>query len=323
MVGTLAASAGSGDAACTGVDLRDIAPPAMLAEVEAEIARTPYAHGLRWIATRGDRQLHIIGTMHLNDPRHAPLVAAMAPAIEQADAMLVEMNPADKAAMDQELAAEPELVFITEGPTLIDRLPDADWQEIADLARAAGIPTFMAAKMRPWFLSMSLSVPQCARDIPNVTEGLDMQLMAVAEAASVPVHSLEDPLGIFRRLDAAPLEEQVAELRSYMAMMVVSGDEFYTMLESYFEGEVQAFTLLQLKEFLAADAPVPVAERQAQAEELMTALLSDRNRAWVPVIEATAGDALVVAVGAAHLPGEDGLLALLAAQGYVIEPVAP
>ncbi|TNJ48647.1 TraB/GumN family protein [Phaeobacter sp. B1627] len=315
----LTVAAGPAAAACSGTDLRQDIPPALQAEIDAEMARTPFAHGLSWIATRGARRLHIIGTMHLNDPRHGPLVAHMTPAIEAADALLVEVNQADKRVMDKSLADQPAMVFITEGPTLIDRMQPQDWDQIAELARSAGIPPFMAAKMRPWFLGMSLAVPRCARTSPDVSDGLDMQLLRVAADAGVPALSLEDPLSVFRTLNADPLEDQIEELRSYITLMRVGPDEFHTMLESYFEGEIQAFATLRIRQYLAADLPIPVAERQAQIDEAMAALLYDRNRAWIPVIEATAGDLLVVAVGAAHLPGEAGLLALLQAQGYVIE----
>jgi hypothetical protein len=49
-------------------------------------------------------------------------------------------------------------------------------------------------------------------------------------------------------------------------------------------------------------------------------LLVDRNRNWLPAIEALfarTGHAFVV-VGAAHLVGPDGLIALLRAKGYTV-----
>ncbi len=306
-------------AACAGRDLREALPAALQAEIATELARIPYSSGLSWTARRDGRRLDIIGTLHLNDPRHAPLVAHMAPAIQAADALLVEVNTTDKAALDDALGKRPELMFITEGPTLIDRLPEEDWRQIAALAQTAGIPAFMAAKMRPWFLSMSLSIPSCARQIPDVTNGLDMRLLQVAAEAGVPALSLEDPLTVFRSLDAAPLREQVEALRSYIALMRVGPDEFHTMLESYFDGEVQGFSLLQMKQLLAAETGLSATERQAEFDALMQLLLDDRNRAWIPVIEATRGDRLVIAVGAAHLPGKAGLLALLEAEGYTLE----
>jgi len=50
-------------------------------------------------------------------------------------------------------------------------------------------------------------------------------------------------------------------------------------------------------------------------------LLVDRNRNWMPKIEALfarPGRAFVV-VGAAHLVGADGLISMLRARGYTVE----
>jgi uncharacterized protein YbaP (TraB family) len=57
--------------------------------------------------------------------------------------------------------------------------------------------------------------------------------------------------------------------------------------------------------------------------ELYARILADRNRAWVaPVGERLKQDApALVIVGAAHLPGPDGLLALLREQGFEAKPV--
>jgi uncharacterized protein YbaP (TraB family) len=49
--------------------------------------------------------------------------------------------------------------------------------------------------------------------------------------------------------------------------------------------------------------------------------LTRRNQAWLPVIEAARS--LVVAAGAAHLPGEGGLLRLLKRAGWAVEPLGP
>jgi uncharacterized protein len=71
---------------------------------------------------------------------------------------------------------------------------------------------------------------------------------------------------------------------------------------------------------------VPTVERIVQAElkaepQMYQRLLVDRNKAWLPKIEALftrSGHALVV-VGAAHLVGADGVVAMLKAKGYTVE----
>jgi uncharacterized protein YbaP (TraB family) len=65
------------------------------------------------------------------------------------------------------------------------------------------------------------------------------------------------------------------------------------------------------------------AQGAADFEMLEEEILVGRNRAWIPVIEEAtqANPRVVLAAGAAHLPGEDGLLSLLAERGWTIAPL--
>jgi uncharacterized protein YbaP (TraB family) len=71
-----------------------------------------------------------------------------------------------------------------------------------------------------------------------------------------------------------------------------------------------------------ADAVERVVLQELKRDPVMyQRLLVERNRNWMPKIEALSarpGSAFVV-VGAAHLVGPDGLLAMLRARGYRIE----
>ena len=57
--------------------------------------------------------------------------------------------------------------------------------------------------------------------------------------------------------------------------------------------------------------------------ELYSKLLVDRNRRWIPQIEAylVTPEVEFVLVGAAHAASEDGILALLKNRGYSVEQV--
>ncbi|HMJ87724.1 MAG TPA: TraB/GumN family protein, partial [Vicinamibacterales bacterium] len=74
----------------------------------------------------------------------------------------------------------------------------------------------------------------------------------------------------------------------------------------------------------AGDAPTVeriVLSALRQEPQLYQRLLVDRNKAWVPKLEALfarKGRTFVV-VGAAHLVGPDGLISLLRAKGYTVE----
>jgi hypothetical protein len=105
------------------------------------------------------------------------------------------------------------------------------------------------------------------------------------------------------------------------------------------EGNESEFILLSLSDLEESDAMMEdmisawregntrqlsdmfVDDMREQAPEIYESLLRSRNLAWMPQIESMLADANTefVLVGAAHLVGEDGLLAMLAAAGYEVE----
>lgn len=305
-------------AGCAGTDLRTTLAAGDLARLQARAAAAPFAEGNHWIARRGTRTVHVIGTMHINDPRMEGITEALAPVVRQADLLLMEASPADKAAFERKLGRTPSLMLITEGPTLIDRLPQEEWDSLAAKARKHGVAPWMAAKMRPWFLALSMAVPPCVLRQPDIKNGLDLRLAAAAEQAGVPIRSLEDPMSVIRMLDGDPLEEQVRQLRAYTALLGGGQDDFFTMSEAYFDQQVLHALLLSEQAFLENGA-LTRAEREEMWAEAMQQLLDQRNRSWIPVIEAAGAGTLVVAAGALHLPGENGVLNLLQQQGYSLE----
>ncbi|UWQ50753.1 TraB/GumN family protein [Leisingera caerulea] len=305
-------------AGCTGTDLRTTLPADNMARLQARAAAAPFAEGNHWIARRGTRTVHVIGTMHINDPRMEPVTARLAPIVREAGLLLMEASPADKAAFEQKLGRTPSLMLITEGPTLIDRLPPEEWDSLAAKARAHGVAPWMAAKMRPWFLALSMAVPPCVLRQPDFKNGLDLRLAAAAEQAGVPIRSLEDPMAVIRMLDGDPLEEQVRQLRAFTALLGGGQDDFFTMAEAYFDQQVLHAQYLSEQEFLHSDA-LTRKEREELWSDAMQKLLDQRNQSWIPVIEAAEADTIVVAAGALHLPGGNGVLNLLQQQGYSLE----
>lgn len=305
-------------AACTGTDLRTTIPADDMARLHARAAAAPFAEGNHWIARRGARTVHVIGTLHINDPRMDRITSALAPVVRQADLLLMEASPADKAAFENELGRTPSLMLITEGPTLIDRLPQEEWESLSAKARAHGVAPWMAAKMRPWFLALSMAVPPCVLRQPEFKNGLDLRLAAAADEAGVPIRSLEDPMSVIRMLDGDPLEEQVRQLRAFTALLGGGQDNFFTTAEAYFDQQVLHALYLSEQEFLESGA-LTQEEREAMWTDAMQELLDQRNQAWIPVIEAAEDGVIVVAAGALHLPGENGVLNLLQQQGYSLE----
>lgn len=303
---------------CTGTDLRTTLTEDQRAEIAARLEGVPYAEGTYWTATRGSRTIHVIGTLHVDDARFDPITTALAPIIQSADHLLVEANAESQAALEQAVATQPDMLFLTD-KTLIDLMPEDEWTKLADAARVRGIPPFMAAKFQPWYLSLMLSMSPCTlKSLAQNKNGLDQRIMTIAEEANVPTSSLEPFETVFRLFNQDPLEEQIELLSIGVVPVEASENASYTLVEQYFDQEVIA-ALETSRVTTRAHLDMTPEEFDTLFDDIMDLINVQRNLSWIGPIEATPGDSIVVAAGALHLGGEQGILNLLANEGYTLE----
>jgi len=271
---------------------------------------------------RGDTALTIVGTLHLPDARHSTIIDQIQPDLEAADLLLVEATLEDQTAMQTYMARNPDLMTLTTGPTLPELLDDATWTAISDAASARGIPGFMAAKMKPWFLAMTLSIPPCAMAAMVSGEGgLDNLILSQAADLGIPVAPLEPWQDMLDLLSTGTFEEQIDALRMGLIETDIQDAIVVALTDFYFAGQsamgwyITEFT----KDLIPGVDPVQFDAQLVQMEQL---LLIDRNANWIPVIHdaAQAHDHVFIAFGAAHLFGDAGVLALLEQDGWTVSP---
>ncbi len=306
-------------AGCIGRDLVADLAEADLAALRAAADAVPYPQGNHWRATRDGQEVTILGTYHLSDPRHAATLERALPALEAATRLLVEGGPEEEAQLVAAMGQRPELILLPEGPTLIDLLEPADWAALSDALRARAIPPFMAARFRPWFVSVTLSLPACAARAAMDEDGLDAMLIAAAQDLGIPVGPLEPWDTAFRIFEGMPMDSQIGMIRSALALEHEAEDFLFTLAEAYFREDSRlTWELMRRVSLTLPDAtPEQVEAEFALMEE---ALMNGRNRAWIPVIEAAAAEGpVLVAFGALHLAGEEGVLNLLAQRGWTLE----
>lgn len=307
-------------ATCGGEDLRPTLTAAERAELQDALDGRPYASGNHWRATRGGAVLHLIGTMHLADPRFDPVIARLEPLIEDADLLLLEMTATEKNALQNALGTNPDMLLLTD-TTLPELLGDADWDLLAEAMRARGVPPFMAAKFQPWYVSTLLALPACLQLDAMADAGLDARLEGLAEAQGVPMQPLEPFDTAFSAFSDVPLDLQITMIRAALAAPEASADLFTTLIDAYFE-EAHAESWLVAQILTPRFAPLAVEEAEAVNARMEEVLLDQRNLAWIPVIleavESTGG-IVVAAFGAGHLSGETGVLNLLEAEGFTLE----
>ena len=308
-------------AECHGLNLLDLMPTDKRAAITASADAQPFARGNFWQARRDGDRITLIGTYHLDDPRHAATVDRFAPEIAAATTLLVEAGPEEEKALQQHIGRDPSVMVITEGPGLNQTLAPETWDRLAEAARARGVPPFMAAKFRPWYVTVLLAVPPCAIEAMADPNGLDQRLIDSAAASGIPVRALEPYDTIFSIFGAMSEADQIAMIEQTLAMEDSITDFSETLADAYFDGDGRL--MWELMRHMSYDAPGYTPEQvDAEMAVLEELLMNSRNRAWIPVIEkAAAQGPVVVAFGALHLSGEEGVLNLLQRNGWTVTPL--
>ncbi|WP_417806996.1 TraB/GumN family protein [Thioclava sp.] len=304
-------------AQCTGSDIFDAMPKAEQARLEAAAHAVPFAQGLVFSATKGDQTITLAGTYHLPDARHTQLVAHVQDALKQASVLLVEAGPDEEARLQTAMIADPTLMF-SKGKTLPELLSPADWEMTKTALAAHGMPAFLAAKMRPAFVAMTLSLPPCAvKDMGAGGKGLDKVLMQAAQTDKVAIRALEPWDTVFTLFNSISEKDSLEMLRAAVVGAPLADDMGVTMADLYFRGEPRIIWELAREQAIAGGMSPAEVERQMKLSEDL--LMVARNHNWLPEIKAAAAKGpVVVAVGALHLSGDQGLLYLLQQDGYTI-----
>ncbi len=303
---------------CGTEDLIQTLTPSDRARLDALVEPHPYPTGNFWRATKDGSTVTVVGTIHIPDPRLAGYVDRVRPALENADLLIIEASAADEQGIQSLVANQPDMFFITEGPTLIDLLSEDEWAEVTARLADIGIPGFLAAKFQPWYLSMTMAIPKCALSLMQSGEkGLDRQLEVIANEAGVPIATLDDTEAVLRIFSDEPIEKQLDGLRIGLEMQADGDASTSTMIEGYFSGRVRE--TWEYGRLLLEQSSM---ENGAEMfDEVNQALLLDRNTDWEPKIaEMIEGKSVVLAVGAAHLSGETGVLRALERAGYDVTP---
>ncbi|WP_371931066.1 TraB/GumN family protein [Roseovarius sp. MMSF_3281] len=303
-------------ARCEGRDLIAEMPAAERAALEAKAGQEAFAEGLLWRATRGETEISFFGTYHFPHEQTQAHLEAVTPYIKAADRVYLEVSNADTAKLEREMAEDPSLMFITEGPTLPDLLGEADWTQFAEEMRARAIPPFFAAKFKPTWAAMMLGIGPCeARSGALEGDGIDKLVGDRAAEIGNPSHSLEDYRALLTMLDSFPMQDQLDMIRMFFAWSGSPDDMAYTLRQRYLAQEVALIWAFSEKMTLDLGGEA-AREDFALFEQKM---LIDRNAAWVVrLLDEAQGQKVFAAVGAAHLPGEIGVLRLLEDEGFEI-----
>lgn len=286
---------------------------AMLTVVAPAAAQDlPFAQGRLWmVEVAGAAPSFLVGTMHSADPAVATPWPALAHVMNAVDSVTVELVLDDEATK-----AMGQAMVLTDGRVLGDIAGPDRMARIEAVGAVYGMPPEALQQFRPWAVNMLFSLPPS--ELQRQATGaamLDNVLRQHAEDRGIAVYGIEtinEQLALFADYSEA---DQLAMLDLTLEMQPRVEAQFAALRNAWLAGDLGGLydTAMDL----------PVTESPELVDEFMGRLIQDRNHRMAERITGLLdqGNALI-AVGALHLPGDEGVLALLETKGYLVSPVA-
>ncbi|MCE9955967.1 TraB/GumN family protein [Aeromonas rivipollensis] len=257
--------------------------------------------------SKGNEQHWLLGSIHAGKPSLYPLPDPVERAWQQSRALVMEVDMTHiSQAQWQEMGAITRLV---DGKTLKDHLPMDLYRRTLIAAGQNGLTEAMLAPLRPWFAAITLTQAALERTGYRGEFGVDQHFAKRANDGGKPIVGLETLLEQLGYL-ASVGDNQTLMLESTLDELPELEKGFTEVMAAWQNGD-QATLINLLKEEMAPP------KLQTWLEQT---LLAERNRNWVKKWPGLPNESFIV-VGALHLYGEQGLLALLEQQGWRITPL--
>ena len=274
-----------------------------VASVAAAAAQPRAERSFIWKTTNDRGVVYLVGSVHMLTKDFYPLASSLEAAFKDSDLLVEEVDLAEMLTPSAQFSLLAK-GMLPAGQTIDKVISPATMTLVSSRLENLGMPLAALQQFKPWFLAMTLMAVEWQKAGFDAALGLDKHFYDRAQTEGKTVQGLETTEYQISRFDGMTMSQQDHFLAESLKDLDSEKASVQKLAAAWKAGDlatVERFVLQDLK-----DDPL-----------MYQRLLVDRNRNWLPKIEALfgrPGHAFVV-VGAAHLVGPDGLLAMLKAKG--------
>jgi uncharacterized protein len=306
---------------CRGVDMlaeTQAKDPEIYAKIMAQAAATENSGPLLWKIERAGRPTsYLFGTVHLTDERVTKLSPAVEQALGQSKTVALEVSDVSEKATATVIAQSAPLVMFTDGRRLDGLLSGPEYDTVKRIISHSGMPSDLAALFKPWIVTMIMSVSDCERtSIQQGARVLDMKIAEVGKARGLQVVGLETIPEQLQALAGVPEPQQLDMLRASLKFADRTNDMMETLVQLYLDRKISAALPFQIA--IAKQVGIGNEAFAGFQEKLLTERNIKMHATAEPLLEQ---GGVFIAIGALHLPGKQGLVALLREAGYTVTPI--
>jgi len=277
----------------------------------SQLAWEPTEKALLWkITKKGHKDSYVYGTIHLIAAEDYFLPEFTETSLKSTDKIVYEINMEDMNDMGMAMDIMTK-AFMKDGTTLSDLMSEEDYKMVTEHFEEMGLPMAFLNKIKPLFLSVLAGGdmdPNALNDGSILSYEMELDELATSAGLSkAGLETIDYQLEIF---DKIPYEAQADMLlESINASSETGLDVLDIYAKIYKEQDLKKMHDMTLEEESGMQAYADI-------------LLYDRNRNWIPQIdELTKTESVFFAVGAGHLGGTKGVLALLKNVGFEVVPM--
>lgn len=259
-----------------------------------------------------DKVSYLLGTHHF-----APL--AVVDSISEIPSMLASVDKLygelDMAQMtDPSVMAAMQATLMAPSDSTLDKV--LDQAQLARLSDAwnnltgGAVPLEMMYSVKPAVVSTQIAAILTQKVFPNLNpmEGIDMTMQTRAKELGKPVDGLETMAFQMDMLYNRPISEQAEGLMKTVDDLDNNEKKSIALSQAYLNHDM--------------DSILKMMEEEEESEETMDRMIFSRNANWVKQLaEEMPEESIFVVVGAAHLPGQKGVIEGLRKAGFKVTPI--
>ncbi len=261
--------------------------------------------GLLWLIEKpGVQPSYIFGTIHSEDPRVTTIPDRVYSAFSAADSVAFEILLDNKSSQEAARA-----MFFTDGRELKSVVDRKTYSQAVDAMKHNKIDEGIVNMMKPWAIFVTLNLP-----VQKTGLFLDVILFNEAKKKNKELIGLEEIMEQVDALAGMSDADQIVLLKSTLQEYEKNSDFMDKLLDVYLSRDLEKILTLYEKYQLTIEPRVAkifnqriLIARNYRMLERMQILLEKGNS--------------FVAVGALHLPGDEGILNLLRLQHYQVTSV--
>ncbi len=250
---------------------------------------------------------YLFGTIHMLCATDAFLSNNLKDAIKASDEVYLELDMDNLTDMLDGISN----MKMKNDSTFKDLMNAADYQKVKNYFEKnnAMIPFSMLESFKPFFAASLMTQKDLPCDEIISMEEIVMKQSLADGKKIMGMETLHDQLEVF---DKIPYQLQAKLLLQYidsLALGKTSTKEFEELMQAYKSQDLIKF------EALTKNIELGLAD-------FTDLILYDRNKKWLKKLKLLLPQkSMVIAVGAGHLPGENGLIELLKKEGFILTAV--